>query len=66
MVFCRNSGAAGLPLMFVLNFIFKYIFNYFENRTRTRVQYILNLNILTISVVLTSTVRLTHFKKTTA
>ena len=27
-MFCRNSGAAGLPSMCVLNFIFKYIFDY--------------------------------------
>ena len=61
-MFCRNSGAAGLPSMLVLNFIFKYIFNYLRIE-QTWMQYTLNLNTMTISDVLMSTGRLTHSKE---
>ena len=61
-MFCRNSAAAGLPSMRVLNFIFKNIFNYLRLE-QAWLQYTLNLNTKTISDVLMSTVKLTHSKK---
>lgn len=61
-VFCRNSGAAGLSSMFVLNF-FSNTFLTVIRVTHTQIKYILNLNLLTTPDVLMLTVTLTHFLK---
>lgn len=53
-----------LPCVFVI--LFSNVFLTTLRIKHTRMQHVLNLNILTISDVLKSTVRLTHFLKSTA